>query len=87
MGDAVMPASAFADHTILYFEGFRVAILNDYLGKIIADFAPADDGLLLEEEGISFRIQLQEDDMVRFTVRTDEEEMVYVMAPYMTEVF
>lgn len=85
-GTAV-PASSLGDNTILYIEIGRVLIMGDLFGQIVADFALEDNTLQLEEEGMSFLIQMQEDGYVRFTVTAGEEELVYIMAPYLVEEF
>ena len=82
---AVVPAGAFGDNTILYIETSRVLIMGDLFGQIVADFALEDNALRLEEEGLAFLIQMQEDGYVRFTVTAGEEELVWIMAPHMAE--
>ena len=87
MGGTAVPASSLDDNTILYFESTRVMILGDVFGEIIADFAYADNALRMEEDGISFVIQPQEDGFMRFTATAGETELVFILAPYMTEEF
>ena len=82
---AAVPAGAFGDNTILYIEIGRVLIMGDLFGQIVADFAFEDNALRMEEEGTSFLIQMQEDGYVRFTVTAGEEELVWILAPYMAE--
>ena len=80
----VTDLSVFSN-TILYIEIGRVLIMGDLFGQIVADFAFEDNALRMEEEGTSFLIQMQEDGYVRFTVTAGEEELVWILAPYMAE--
>ena len=86
-GGTAIPAASLGDNTILYFEIPRVMILGDVFGELVADFTFEDNALRLDEEGISFEIRKQEDGYLRFTVTAGEEELIYIMEPYMTEEF
>ena len=85
-GTAV-PADAFGDSVALYFESLRAVIVGDLFGEMVVDFVFEDNALRMEEEGLAFLIQRQEDGYLRFTVTAGGEELVYILEPYLTEEF
>ena len=85
-GTAV-PADSLGDQAAVYFESLRAIIVGDLFGELIADFAFEGNVLRVEEEGLAFLIQRQEDGYLRFTATAGDGEIVYILAPYLTEEF
>ena len=84
--EKLWPASAVGENTLLYMEGFRCAFAGTLFGEMTAQFAFADGMMALEENGLSLRLQLQEDGFLRMTVSADGE-IVLILRPAETEGF
>ena len=78
---AAVPASAVGEYTLLYLERFRCALAGSLFGEMTAQFAFTDGMLTLEENGLSLRLQLQEDGFLRMTVSAAGEALVLILRP------
>lgn len=85
LDDAVVPAEALLDDTIIYVEGSKVALTGDLFGEMIADFTYDGGAMQFSYQDLGVKLEMQQDLMMRMTVTFEGEDMTAVLFPYRTE--
>ena len=67
VGEGVLYAAALGEDAYVYIEGTRVALGGSRFGNVIRTFRYEDGALVLDEEGLTVRIELQQDGLLRLT--------------------
>lgn len=79
---AALPAALREDDTRIYIEETRAALTGPFFGERIVDLAFENGTLIYSGEGISARMEMQEDRLLRMAVEKDGERTVLILAPY-----
>ncbi len=82
---AALPAKLLKDDTRIYVEDARAALMGKLFGQMIVDLAFENGALTCEDGGLSLRMEMQADFLLRMTVLKDGEETVMVLSPFRTE--
>lgn len=82
---AALPAKLLKDDTRIYVEDARAALMGNLFGQMIVDLAFENGALTCQDGGLSLRMEMQADFLLRMTVEKDGEETVLVLSPYLTE--
>lgn len=82
---AVVPAEALQDDTILYVEESKAALTGNLFGEIVADFTYDNGAMVLTAGGLTVKLEMQKDLLMRMTVSSEGEDLVFVLSPCRTE--
>ena len=82
-GGVILYTADLGDRTDLYLEGTHAVLGGDFFGDTPAAFTYADGAMTLkdEETGIAILLQMQKDDMMRMTLDTGEEQVIWYLTP------
>lgn len=83
---AAIPASALNLELYAYIERNRVALTGDLLdGDAVIDFTFENGALAFAAEGLSYRLEKQQDHYLRLTVTAGGQETAAILAEYLAE--
>ena len=85
MDDAVIPAEAIQDDTILFVENTRAALTGDIFGSVFADFVYEGGAMTMSTQAMAIKLEIQKDFLLRMTVSSDGEDLTVILSPYRTE--
>lgn len=82
---AALPQSWLEDDTRIYVEQDIAVLTGSLFGELFAGFSFENGALVFQADGISLRMEMQEDSLLRLTAKMDETERVLLLAPYLPD--
>ncbi len=82
---AALPQSWLEDDTRIYVEQDIAVLTGSLFGELFSGFSFENGALVFQADGISLRMEMQEDSLLRLTAKMDETETVLLLAPYLPD--